>query len=171
VLEDAFRLTSLLGFRAAGILAVSNVFGRQKQSAECLFMTWQHGAAQLYIEPTAGDRVIDGRARKRQVAIEKRRQFVNLGLQHVVAEDRGPSNVTLRPRGKPLLAEILDKRLGNEKQAFDPIRTLARWWSHDVATAQMAPDFGWTIGHCFGFTGFLLPRSSLREVRLDHGEA
>ena len=88
MLENPFRVSTLFFLAAARRLAIGHVLRRQEEPVHRLLVAGHDRAAQLDVETAAGQCVIDGVAGKLALAIPKLCQFLDMGGQHVVAENR-----------------------------------------------------------------------------------
>ena len=84
--EQAARVVLAADQQAARILAVGDVLDRQQHPFPALFVTGHDGCLELDVEPVAVERVVNRIAEERGIAVPELHQFLDMGLQHVVAK-------------------------------------------------------------------------------------
>ena len=68
-------------------LALGDVLDGEQDARPVVLVAGQDAALQLDVEPPAGERVVDGVADELGLAVPELRQFLDVVLQHLVAED------------------------------------------------------------------------------------
>ena len=87
VREQPARIVLAAGQQAPRVLAVGDVLGRDQHARPGVFVARQDRRLELDVEPVAGQRIVHRVAGELGLALPELGKFLDVGQQHVVAED------------------------------------------------------------------------------------